>query len=84
VEPPSREVIGSVWNLRVNTRVDAPKEPRTMRNCAFCKNPLRPTAEWKGSDGRFYCNEFCADAGEDQAVHVIPKLPEMTAVLRRT
>ena len=21
--------------------------------------------EWKGSDGRFYCNEFCADAGED-------------------
>jgi hypothetical protein len=54
-----------------------------MRNCSFCKNPLRPGMEWKGSDGRFYCNEFCADAGEDQIVHV-PKLPEMTPTLRRT
>jgi hypothetical protein len=54
-----------------------------MRNCPFCKNPLTPGMEWKGSDGRFYCNEFCADAGEDQIVHV-PKLPEMTPTLRRT
>ena len=35
-----------------------------MDNCAFCKNPLRPLAEWKANDGRFYCSEFCADAGD--------------------
>jgi hypothetical protein len=35
-----------------------------MHNCAFCKNPLRPPTDWKGKDGRFYCSEFCADAGE--------------------
>ena len=35
-----------------------------MHNCAFCRNPLRPLAEWKGNDGLFYCSEFCADAGE--------------------
>jgi hypothetical protein len=37
--------------------------------------------EWKGSDGRFYCNEFCADAGADQVMHVVPKLLELS--LRR-
>ena len=35
-----------------------------MHNCAFCKNPLSRWSEWKASDGRFYCNEFCADASE--------------------
>jgi hypothetical protein len=36
-----------------------------MRNfCPFCKNPLTPWYQWKASDGRFYCNEYCADAGE--------------------
>lgn len=36
-----------------------------MRNiCPFCKNPLTPWYQWKASDGRLYCNEFCADAGE--------------------
>jgi hypothetical protein len=36
-----------------------------MRNfCPFCKNPLTPWNQWKASDGRLYCNEFCADAGE--------------------
>jgi hypothetical protein len=35
-----------------------------MHNCAFCKNPLTPWYQWKGGDGRFYCNEFCADASE--------------------
>jgi hypothetical protein len=35
-----------------------------MHNCAFCNNPLSPLTEWKGNDGRFYCSEFCADAGE--------------------
>jgi hypothetical protein len=34
-----------------------------MRDCAFC-NPLRPLYQWKSGDGRFYCNEFCADASE--------------------
>jgi len=38
--------------------------------------------EWKGNDGRFYCNEFCADAGEDQVVHLIPKVPQMAAPRR--
>jgi hypothetical protein len=37
-----------------------------MHNCAFCKNPLRPLQEWKGNDGRFYCSEFCADAGDTE------------------
>ena len=37
-----------------------------MNNCcAFCKNPLLPWHQWKASDGRFYCNEFCADAAEE-------------------
>jgi hypothetical protein len=35
-----------------------------MHNCAFCRNPLKPWYQWKGSDGRLYCNEFCADAIE--------------------
>lgn len=35
-----------------------------MHNCAFCGNPLRPLDEWKGDDDRFYCGEFCADAGD--------------------
>jgi hypothetical protein len=39
-----------------------------MRNfCPFCKNPLTPWYQWKASDGRLYCNEFCADAGETTA-----------------
>jgi len=33
--------------------------------CPFCKNPLLPWHHWRASDGRFYCNEFCADAAED-------------------
>ena len=35
-----------------------------MHHFAFCKIPLRPLTEWKGNDGRFYCSEFCADAGD--------------------
>lgn len=30
--------------------------------CPFCKNPLMPWYHWRAGDGRFYCNEFCADA----------------------
>ena len=36
------------------------QEPN-MHDCAFCKNPIKPLSDWKGSDGRFYCSEFCAD-----------------------
>jgi hypothetical protein len=53
-----------------------------MRNCWFCKNPLRPWAEWKGDDSRVYCNEFCADAGTTMGVAVIPGPPEITATSR--
>jgi hypothetical protein len=35
-----------------------------MHHCAFCKNPLGPLTDWKGNGGRFYCSEFCADAGD--------------------
>ena len=38
--------------------------------CPFCKNPLVPWYQWKASDGRLYCNEFCADAGEATAPFV--------------
>jgi hypothetical protein len=39
------------------------KGVQDMRNfCPFCKNPLTPWYQWKASDGRLYCNEFCADA----------------------
>ena len=32
--------------------------------CPFCKNPLAPWYQWKASNGRSYCNEFCADAAD--------------------
>ena len=35
-----------------------------MHDCAFCSSPLHPLSEWRGGDGRFYCSEFCADAGD--------------------
>jgi hypothetical protein len=50
-----------------------------MHNCRFCKNPLRPRAEWKGADGQLYCNEFCADAGGTIEMPVVPGPPEMIA-----
>jgi hypothetical protein len=49
-----------------------------MHNCEFCRNPLRPLAEWKGYDGRFYCSEFCADAGTIDPV-AASQLPEMAS-----
>jgi hypothetical protein len=42
-----------------------------MHDCAFCKNPLRPLAEWKGNDGRFYCSEFCADACDMEVPKIV-------------
>jgi hypothetical protein len=51
-----------------------------MHNCRFCKNPLRPWAEWKGDDGQVYCNEFCADAGS--SMPVMAGAPEMIAAFR--
>jgi hypothetical protein len=50
-----------------------------MHNCAFCRNPLKPLAEWKGDDGSFYCSEFCADAGETIAPVAASQLPEMAS-----
>ena len=55
-----------------------------MHNCSYCKNPLRPWSEWKGDDGRFYCNEFCADAGGTMVMPAVPGPPEITATLRTT
>jgi hypothetical protein len=43
-----------------------------MHKCALCDQPLRPCAEWKGIDGRFYCSEFCADAGEPSEAPPVP------------
>jgi hypothetical protein len=65
------------------TKANGPAFPagtgnRDMRDCALCKRPIRPLADWKGHDGRFYCSEFCADAGEFREL-VGSKLPEMVA-----
>jgi hypothetical protein len=49
-----------------------------MHNWAFCENPLRPLTEWKGSDVRFYCSEFCPDAG-DMEMPSLTKPPELAA-----
>jgi len=32
--------------------------------CARCSRALEDTAAWKARHGRFYCNEFCAEAEE--------------------
>lgn len=53
-----------------------------MHNCRFCKNPLRPWAEWKGDDGQLYCNEFCADAGGEIEMPVIAESSEMVRTFR--
>jgi hypothetical protein len=53
-----------------------------MHNCWFCKNPLKPWAEWKGNDEHFYCNEFCADSGGTMNMPVVPGPPEITATVR--
>jgi hypothetical protein len=50
-----------------------------MHYCAFCKNPLRPLTEWKANDGRFYCSEFCADAGDTPETSVISKPAEIVS-----
>jgi hypothetical protein len=43
--------------------------------CPFCKNPLTPWHQWKAVDGRFYCNEFCADAS-DSGPGFVPNVSE--------
>jgi hypothetical protein len=35
-----------------------------MRTCSFCRSVLKPNSDWKGSDGAFYCNEFCAETAD--------------------
>jgi hypothetical protein len=49
-----------------------------MRNCPFCKNPIKPLAEWKGNNGRFYCSEFCADAGDTNEPLATSSAPRAT------
>jgi hypothetical protein len=49
-----------------------------MHNCAFCRNSLGHS-EWKGYDGRFYCSEFCADAGETIDPVAASQPPEMAS-----
>jgi hypothetical protein len=42
------------------------------RQCAYCNQPL---PAWKASNGRFYCNEFCAWDGETAARRQIATPP---------
>jgi hypothetical protein len=48
-----------------------------MHNCALCKNPISLLAEWRGKDGRFYCSEFCAEAGENVESLAASPTPEV-------
>jgi hypothetical protein len=48
-----------------------------MRDCAFCRKALTLWTEWKGTDGQFYCSEFCADSEETSNVLVPPKPREV-------
>jgi hypothetical protein len=36
--------------------------------CSNCHCMIDPKAAWKGSAGRFYCSEFCADAETQEGV----------------
>src|ERR1043166_355989 len=64
----------------VSTRVFRAGRSSDMHNCAFCKNPLRPLTEWNVNDGRFYCSEFCADAGEIDWAR-LPEEQEMASTI---
>jgi hypothetical protein len=35
--------------------------------CGACGRALAETSAWKGSGERFYCNDFCAEAEEDDS-----------------
>jgi hypothetical protein len=69
-------------NFQQNTRVLGWEGSQTMHNCAFCKNPINLLAEWKGNDGRLYCNEFCAEAGESVEPLGAPKLHAASGMSR--
>jgi hypothetical protein len=64
------------WNLWSMYAFSAGRSP-DMHHCAFCKNPLWPLTEWKGNDGRFYCSEFCADAGDTSETSIISRPAEI-------
>jgi hypothetical protein len=34
----------------------------TAMRCVFCHQEINRKTAWKGSAGRFYCSEFCADS----------------------
>ena len=37
--------------------------------CVFCSKTIDPSSAWKGTFGRFYCSEFCADSETVVPVH---------------
>jgi len=42
--------------------------------CAFCREPWKLTKDgshysaWRSTDGQVYCDEYCADAAEEESV----------------
>jgi hypothetical protein len=38
--------------------------------CSNCHRTIDPRSAWKGSAGRFYCSEFCADAEAQDRLEV--------------
>jgi hypothetical protein len=34
-------------------------------HCSFCGNPFTDHA-WRGSDGKYYCNEYCEEGGQTE------------------
>ena len=41
-------------------------------HCSFCHKPLLPENSWKGTAGRYYCSEFCADSETVIAARPLP------------
>jgi hypothetical protein len=42
-------------------------------NCPVCNQAIDENEAWKGTAGRFYCSEFCADSEADsEKVVVLP------------
>lgn len=35
------------------------------KHCAFCQEPFT-THAWRGSDGKYYCGEFCEEGGSSK------------------
>jgi hypothetical protein len=46
----------------------ANKEASSM-HCPFCHQQIESDKAWKGTAGRFYCSEFCADSETVIPIH---------------